>query len=290
MSLPRVDFLIIGAQKCGTSWLHARLREHPGLFLPDDKDDEYLSWTAHLDDAGRAAAFAARFAEAPGDRLAGDACASYLWTTEPRPEGFNPDLPATAKRLFGPGLKVIVLLRDPVERAVSAYLHHLRHAGLDWNTGLLDAPVGLGLLELGRYGDQVAAWADALGADRVRVLPAPGSAAAADILAAACDFLGVPTPGGIDDEPVYPGLERLRDPRGGVWVRSDDPDLAEAPPPARPMPLERREGRPWVRVVHPAELAAARKRLAPDTVALARWLTDHDQQHPALAAWLPGRA
>ena len=36
------DFLVIGAQKAGTSWLHHHLRLHPGVFLPEAKDQGYF--------------------------------------------------------------------------------------------------------------------------------------------------------------------------------------------------------------------------------------------------------
>lgn len=290
MSLPRLDFLIVGAQKCGTSWLHERLRVHPDFFLPVDKDDEYLSFRAHIDDPGRTAGFRARFSGAPEGVLLGDACASYLWTTAPRPEGFNPDLPGTARDLFGAALRVIVLLCDPVKRAVSAYLHHLRHGSLDWNLTLARAPAELGLVELGRYGAQVAAWADSLGAERVGVFPGPADVPPDKVLAGVCAFLGRPAPADPAGETVFPGLERRRDDRGGVWIRPDDPLLSDQPPLRRPVPMERRHGQHWIRIIHPAELRALRVRLAEDSAALARWLDSHGRRREGFETWLPDPA
>lgn len=287
MSLPRPDFLIIGAQKCGTSWLHARLREHPDCFLPDDKDYEFLSYAGHLADPDWRAGFARRFAGAPAGVLTGDACASYLWTTEPRPPGFNPDLPASARELCGPGLRVIVLVRDPVVRAISAYLHHIAHASLDWNRALPEAPAELGIVELGRYGAQVAAWVDGLGAARVRVLPAPGAADPAEVLGLACAFLDRSAPQAVDVGTVFPGLERREDADGGVWIRADDERVRRQPTLTRKVTQYDDEAGRWVRIIEPGHRAWVGERLAPDTRAFAQWLDRHGQRHPAMDAWLP---
>lgn len=283
---PKLDFLIVGAQKCGTSWLHARLRELRGVFLPADKDFEYLSYPDHLEDPEWRTAFGERFAEAPTEALLGDACASYLWTTEPRPPGINPAMPAAARDRFGPALKAVVMVRDPVERAVSAYLHHLTHNSLDWNCPLLDAPDELGLLELGRYGAQVAAWAECLGADKFRVLPAPTEARPAEIMTLACEFLGLQSPDAVNAETVFPGLQRRRDADGGVWIHADDSRM-ETTPLTRAVAVRRRDGQRWVRIIRAEELEAARARLRDDTRAFARWLDSHRQRHSAMNTWLP---
>ncbi len=45
-------FLIIGAQKCGTTWLHRHLSRHPELWLPPGKELEFFSYERHLEDPG----------------------------------------------------------------------------------------------------------------------------------------------------------------------------------------------------------------------------------------------
>ena len=40
--VPFPDFLGIGAQKAGTTWLHENLRRHPELFLPEEKELHYF--------------------------------------------------------------------------------------------------------------------------------------------------------------------------------------------------------------------------------------------------------
>ena len=48
MSLPTVDFLGIGAQRAGTTWLYRCLRQHPQLYLPGTKELHYFSRLAGL--------------------------------------------------------------------------------------------------------------------------------------------------------------------------------------------------------------------------------------------------
>ena len=48
MSFPTVDFLGIGAQRAGTTWLYRCLRQHPQLYLPGTKELHYFSRLAGL--------------------------------------------------------------------------------------------------------------------------------------------------------------------------------------------------------------------------------------------------
>jgi hypothetical protein len=132
-------YLIIGAQKCGTSSLHARLAEHPRVLPALVKEVHYfdrcperaLDWyRAHFPlqtklegatgHSGRAA-------------LTGEASPYYL---------FHPDCPARIHRAL-PDAKLIVLLRNPADRAYSHY-QHVRRRGwepLDFEAAL-DAEPG----------------------------------------------------------------------------------------------------------------------------------------------------
>ena len=253
-----LDFLILGAQKAGTSWLHARLRDRPGFWLPADKDDEYFSYPG----ATAPSAFRARFADAPSGVRVGDACASYFWTTghsDANP-GFARDLPGAIDAALGPEARYLVLLRDPVERAVSAYLHHLAFGSLTAAVPLLDAPEALGLVDIGRYGRHLEAWLDRVGVRRLCVLPAPGERPPAEVLGAAIRFLGGTAPAGDPDlgAPVFEGMARRRD-EAGVWIPVDAPGAGEATGPCVEV-----DGRTWVRVIAAAELDALAAELAPD--------------------------
>jgi hypothetical protein len=129
------DFIIAGAMKCGTTSLRNVLAHHPRVFMPDlevfyftlddiqqhphffgrvdgqwrhhdveGRRDEYLNW------------YASFFAAARPDQLVGENSTSYLPSTR---------APERIARLL-PDAKIIVLLRDPVNRAYSHYWHLVR--------------------------------------------------------------------------------------------------------------------------------------------------------------------
>jgi hypothetical protein len=106
-------FLGLGAQKAGTTTLHSWLERHPQLFLPECKEVHYFSlnyqfgwpwYEAHFHpglDAGL---------------RCGEITPYYL---------FHPAAPRRIAESL-PDARLIVLLRDPVERAISHYFHARR--------------------------------------------------------------------------------------------------------------------------------------------------------------------
>ncbi|MDT8322320.1 MAG: sulfotransferase domain-containing protein [Xanthomonadales bacterium] len=72
------DFLIIGAQKCGTSWLHHQLRQSDEIFMPADKDHEHFSYVGNLN-AEAFADWCRRFAPARAGQH--QIATPGLWTT-----------------------------------------------------------------------------------------------------------------------------------------------------------------------------------------------------------------
>ena len=108
------DFCIIGSQKAGTSSLWHVLRQHPELFLPQQKelnfffrDQEYKRGDS---------AYASHFESAGPQQLCGEASPGYLC---------HPMVPGRMARLI-PNAKLIVVLRDPIERAYSQYWDNRR--------------------------------------------------------------------------------------------------------------------------------------------------------------------
>lgn len=101
------DFLGIGAQKAGTSWLHANLSQHPRLRFPGGKEVHF--WDR---DYGRGLDwYRGLFAGARPGTLQGDITPSYAILPTDR---------IAEVAAFGPSLRLIYLLRHPVDRAWSA--------------------------------------------------------------------------------------------------------------------------------------------------------------------------
>lgn len=248
------DFLIIGAQKCGTSWLHRQLRQHPGVFMPPDKDAPFF-----FNDDDEIQYFLRRFTDAPAGSLIGDACASYFWTrhTGPYPSTFNKDISSAIRQHLGDNMKLIVLLKDPIQRSISAYLHHIAHRSLDISCSILDAPKELGIISLSRYSSHLKHWREDYPAEQLLVLPAPDLHNGEFILDEACAFLGLSGELRFQDmgEKVFEGLPRkiLED---GIWVALD--------PQTRHFPSIEVNGTRFIRLIQASELELLAKDLRED--------------------------
>lgn len=112
------DFLIIGAQKAGTSSLYAWLTQHPDVLPAREKELHYFDRRIESEPIdGYLADFPLEIRMRSLRRLrgrevvTGEATPVYL---------FHPSVPAAVHHHL-PSVKLIVLLRDPVERAVSQY-------------------------------------------------------------------------------------------------------------------------------------------------------------------------
>jgi hypothetical protein len=108
----RVAFLIAGVQKAGTSALHRYLSDHPELYLPRQKelhffDNDSLTWPPDNDDSYTL--YHTQFETAPPQRIWGEATPiyTYWWPSMARIWEYNP------------GMKFIILLRNPITRAFS---------------------------------------------------------------------------------------------------------------------------------------------------------------------------
>ena len=107
------DFIGLGAQRTGTSWIYACLYEHPQICIPI-KEIHFFSRERHWSKGYEW--YESRFAACPPEALAGEFSTSYL-----------PD-PDAAVRMHQryPGVKLIVSLRNPVDRAYSNYLNLIK--------------------------------------------------------------------------------------------------------------------------------------------------------------------
>jgi hypothetical protein len=119
-------FLVIGAMKAGTTSLWRYLRAHPDVFLPDEKEPDFFvaekTWNRGLD------WYRSLFADGTGAAARGEASTNY--TKDPLFTGVPGRIASVV-----PGVKLVYVVRDPMERIVSHYRHALR-AG--WETRPLD--------------------------------------------------------------------------------------------------------------------------------------------------------
>ena len=105
-------FLGLGVQKGGTTSLQRLLEQHPNVFLPRAKELHYFS----LHYAKGEAWYKTHFEAAGAKQLCGEITPYYV---------FHPEVHKRVAQLL-PKAKLIVLLRDPVDRALSQYFHSKR--------------------------------------------------------------------------------------------------------------------------------------------------------------------
>ncbi len=116
---PLPDCLIIGAQRAGTSSLYRNLLQHPGIGGATRKEVHYFDQN-HRQGPNWYRSFFSAASPGEATRLNIEASPYYI---------YHPAVPARVKALL-PEARLIALLRDPVERAWSGYLH-ARERGLE---------------------------------------------------------------------------------------------------------------------------------------------------------------
>jgi hypothetical protein len=146
MSKKLPNFLIVGAAKCGTSSLHKYLDQHPDIFMSKVKEPRFISsqvsqfplngpgdhkveawYVKNYDD------YVKLFEGAEQYPVVGESSADTLYF-------YKKTIPVIKQYLGDP--KIIIMLRNPVKRAFSAYQHLVRdlREDLSFEDGLKEEP------------------------------------------------------------------------------------------------------------------------------------------------------
>lgn len=164
-----LDFVIVGAQKSASTFLHHTLSAHPEIGMPKNETVAFIRepYSVVARDKMIAAQMAGRWARINGIK---------------RPDYLPSDTVASRLHTYNSKLKILMILRDPMARAVSAYYHLVRSGALpllDHESGLrqiLSSSVAYGgelgqtVLSYGRYSAQVKAYQDRFGNENVLVM------------------------------------------------------------------------------------------------------------------------
>ncbi|RYH76197.1 sulfotransferase [Flavobacteriaceae bacterium 144Ye] len=108
------SFMIVGAQKAGTTSLYHYLIQHPSIKSALKKEVNYFDKNYYKGDSWYKAFFPI---EKNDNSITGEATPFYMFH------------PLSMKRLaeYNPNFKIIVLLREPASRAISHYYHEVRN-------------------------------------------------------------------------------------------------------------------------------------------------------------------
>jgi len=154
MLLPH--FIIVGPQRCGTTWIYNYLKSHPYICLPrgvketfffDKYFNKGLKW------------YSWHFNQCNPDALIGEVAPSY----------FHNALVCKRIKKEIPNCKIICTLRNPIERILSLYLHMRRYGMIkyDFKSALKKEPV---LINSSLYYYHLSRWVDAFGKENVKIL------------------------------------------------------------------------------------------------------------------------
>ena len=119
------DFVIVGATKSATTWLQRNLQQHSAVFMPG-AETHYFSRNFEQGPAW----YGAFFKPAAAHQIVGERSNSYL---------DHPEAPRRLRAVL-PDVRLIVQLRNPIERALADCRSHFRHgaaaADVDRNPGM----------------------------------------------------------------------------------------------------------------------------------------------------------
>jgi len=108
-NVKRVDFVVAGVQKAGTTALHYFLAKHPHIALPRDQALHFFDKEEHFQSAPDYRILHGNFSPGWRWQIAGEVTADYVY--------YTPALERIAR--YNPEMKLIISLRNPVDRAFS---------------------------------------------------------------------------------------------------------------------------------------------------------------------------
>lgn len=140
--MQQANVFIVGAPKAGTTSLYHYLQEHPQVFMSEIKETNFFTYR-QIEEQGlyydatpvrSAADYSALFTAVQAETAIGEASVSYLF------------YPGTAEKIhaYNPNAKIIMVLRNPIERAFSHYL-------MDQRLGLVTASFWEVITEANKY-------------------------------------------------------------------------------------------------------------------------------------------
>jgi hypothetical protein len=128
--LPLPTFLIIGAQKSATRWLRLNLGLHPAIFTAD-REIEFFNSAEHYERQGTSW-YRQQFEGWDGELAVGEATPGYMFWRH------RPAVMAERIEQTLPDVHLIAILRNPIDRAQSALIHHIEGKALPPETELLE--------------------------------------------------------------------------------------------------------------------------------------------------------
>jgi hypothetical protein len=160
----KIDFLVPGFSKCGTTTLCALLAQHPDIYIPELKEPWYFSSN---DFPAKQADYIQHFSPARPGQLLGEGSVNY--------SGFEKEDISIARIADNnPDCRFIFIARNPLRRIESSY-REMHHSGVKFG---LNAPYGLAdnlerfpqMIKDSMYFERISKYVDAFGKQAILVL------------------------------------------------------------------------------------------------------------------------
>ncbi len=150
----RPSFIGVGVQKCASTWIHRVLEDHPQVSVSQPKELDFFSYHFH---------FGFQWYEKHFDilKISGENSPSYFcdFRVPERVISYSPDV------------KIVICLRDPVERIISHHAHEVRlghvDSGVSYTDALRNNPM---YLEQSMYAKYLSRWLDLFPANQLLVV------------------------------------------------------------------------------------------------------------------------
>ena len=155
------NLLVIGGQKCGSTWIHYKLNNHVDCFMSKTKEVGFF--LKNIDDQNLVDYKEHFKIDSQKYTYYGESTPVYFWTYDKAAKycqyNFgNKHIPSTIHRSLGSKLRIVLSLRNPVDRAVSAYFHHFKNGRFRGNESILDVGNQFGIIDMGFYKRHLKHW------------------------------------------------------------------------------------------------------------------------------------
>lgn len=161
----RPNFIIIGAARCATTSLHKYLSDHPDVFLSEPKEINYFSNKRYFE---RGEEWYLEHFRNANCKAIGEASTSY--TSAPN----IPNVPERIVELLGNNIKLIYIVRHPIDRLLSHYTHYIsRGRDIDALDDLIKSKTH-SLIHQGLYTSQIERYLQHFAKENIHVLSVDG--------------------------------------------------------------------------------------------------------------------
>ena len=174
----RPNFFLVGAPKCGTTFLYNSLRKHPEIYLPAEKELHYFASDLYPANYITESQYHSLFSGIKSEKVIGEASVWYLYS----------DCAAERIKKYNSDAKILIMLRNPIDMLRSLHSHFVfdnmenienfedalnaepeRKLGKNISPNIY-APIMIYYTELGKYFKYVKKYFDIFGEDNVHVI------------------------------------------------------------------------------------------------------------------------